>query len=470
VTSHQQPAGSEPPVGDGKTAAEPSAGDGITAAESSAGDAITTGESSAGDGKPAADRIHRTIEAVFRLESARLIGGLARLVRDVGLAEEIAQDALVAALEQWPADGVPNNPGAWLMSVGRRRAIDLIRRSRSYDSKLAEIGRELQIDGEGFEHDIDALLDDNIGDDRLRLIFVACHPVLSVPARVAMTLRLLGGLTTAEIARAYLVPEATVAQRISRAKKALSAAQVPFEVPTGDDFAARLPSVLEAVYLIFNEGYTATSGDDWTRPDLCLEAVRLARILQGLVPDEPEVHALAALLELQSSRLAARVGAYGRPVLLLDQNRGRWDPLLIRRGMAALDRVHRLHGEYGYYALQAAVAACHARATRAEDTDWPRIAELYEMLVTVAPSPIVELNRAVAVAMAHGPLAGLELLDRLRDEPALRSYHLLPSVRGDLLVRMGRSEEARAEFARAAAMTGNAAERELLLERARTGA
>jgi RNA polymerase sigma factor (sigma-70 family) len=429
----------------------------------------TGGSPSAGDGN-AADRTHRTIEAVFRLESARLIGGLARLVHDVGLAEELAQDAMVAALEQWPTGGVPDNPGAWLMSVGRRRAFDLIRRSRSYDAKLAEIGRELQIDGAGHQDDVHALLDDRIGHDQLRLIFVACHPVLSVPARVAMTLRLLGGLTTAEIARAYLAPEPTVAQRISRAKRTLTAAQVPFEVPAGEDFAARLPSVLEAVYLIFNEGYTATSGADWTRPDLCLEAVRLARILQGLVPDEPEVHALAALLELQASRLAARTGRDGRPVLLGEQNRGRWDPLLIRRGLAALDRVHRLHGAYGYYALQAAIAACHARAVRAGDTDWPRIAELYDILVTVAPSPIIELNRAVAVAMVHGPQAGLDLLDRLGDEPALRGYHLLPSVRGDLLVRLGRWPEARAEFARAATMTGNAAERELLLERARTGA
>lgn len=412
------------------------------------------------------DPARRAIEAVFRFESARLIAGLARLVRDVGLAEELAQDAMVAALEQWPREGVPANPGAWLMAVGKRRAVDLIRRSRSYDSKLAAIGREQQIDGEGYEHDIEMAMDDHIGDDLLRLIFVACHPVLAPPARVAMTLRLLGGLSTAEIARAYLVPEPTIAQRIVRAKKTLAKAGVPFEVPAGAELSDRLPSVLESVYLIFNEGYTASAGDDWARPDLCYEALRLARILVGLAPDQPEVQALAALLELQASRLPARTGPDGRPVLLLEQNRARWDPLLIHRGLSALAAAHRLGGATGYYALQAAIAACHARAARAEDTDWAEIASLYGTLVTLAPSPIIELNRAVAVGMAAGPQAGLDVLDRLLTEPALQRYHLLPSVRGDLLARLGRTAEARAEFERAAAMTSNAAERELLLGRA----
>jgi RNA polymerase sigma factor (sigma-70 family) len=405
---------------------------------------------------------NRAIEAVWRIESARVIAGLARIVRDVGLAEELAQDALVAALEQWPESGVPRNPGAWLMTIGKRRAVDHIRRNERYERKLAEIGHELEIDGEGAEPD----LDEHIEDDLLRLVFTACHPVLSTDARVALTLRVLGGLTTDEIARAFLVSESTVAQRIVRAKRALADARVPFEVPQGGELANRLASVLEVIYLIFNEGYSATAGDDWLRPAMCEEALRLGRILAELMPGEPEVHGLVALMEIQASRSAARTGPAGEPVLLLDQDRSRWDRLLINRGLAALDRAEALGGARGSYALQAAIAACHARATTAAETDWSRIAALYETLAELSPSPIVELNRAVAVGMADGPAAGLALVDELTSEPSLRSYHLLPSVRGDFLVKLDRRDEARAEFERAATMTRNARERTLLLERA----
>jgi RNA polymerase sigma factor (sigma-70 family) len=413
---------------------------------------------------------HRAIDAVWRIESARLIAGLARLVRDVGLAEELAQDALLAALEQWPESGVPDNPGAWLMATAKHRAIDQIRRNKRLEQKQMELGRDLEAKGEGFEPDIDAALDDDIGDDLLRLVFTACHPVLSTEARVALTLRLLGGLTTDEIARAFLVSEPTVAQRIVRAKRTLAKKKVPFEVPSGDELAARLSSVLEVVYLIFNEGYSATTGHDWLRPGLCEDALRLGRILAGLAPDEPEVHGLVALMEIQASRSKARVGPSGEPILLLDQNRGRWDQLLIRRGLAALDRAEKLGGEGGPYALQAAIAACHARARTADETNWERIARLYDVLAKLAESPVVELNRAVAVAMAFGPAAGLELVDALASEPSLENYHLLPSVRGDFLVKLGRFEEAHAEFERAASLTRNARERELLLERARAAA
>jgi RNA polymerase sigma factor (sigma-70 family) len=408
---------------------------------------------------------HRAIEAVWRIESARLIAGLAGLVRDVGVAEELAQDALVAALEQWPAEGVPRNPGAWLMTTAKRRAIDQIRRNETYQRKIAEVGRDMPES----VPDIAALVadDDGIGDDRLRLVFVACHPVLSAEARTALTLRLLGGLTTEEIARAFLTPEPTVAQRISRAKKTLAGAGVPFEVPHGDELAARLGSVLEVVYLIFNEGYSATAGDDWMRPALCEDAMRLGRVLARLAPREPEVHGLVALMEIQASRTAARTGPGGVPILLADQNRARWDRLLIGRGLAALDRADALAGDDpGPYHLQAAIAACHGRARRFEDTDWERIAGLYERLAKAAPSPVVELNRAVAVSMAFGPAAGLELLDRLMAVPALQGYHLLPSVRGDFLTRLGRPAEARVEFERAAALTRNERERTLLLDRA----
>jgi RNA polymerase sigma factor (sigma-70 family) len=410
---------------------------------------------------------HRVIDAVWRIESARLIAGLARVVRDVGLAEELAQDALVAALERWPESGVPENPGAWLMATAKHRAIDLLRRNKLLERKHEEIGRELEAQ-ERIAPDFDAALDDRIGDDLLRLVFTACHPVLSTEARVALTLRLLGGLTTEEIARAFLAPEPTIAQRIVRAKRTLSEARVPFEVPRGAELAARLSSVLEVVYLIFNEGYAATRGDEWVRPALCEEALRLGRVLAELTPEEPEVHGLVALMEIQASRLRARVGPAGEPVLLLDQNRARWDWLLIRRGLAALERAEKLGGALGPYALQAAIAACHARARSPEETDWERIAALYDALAQLAPSPVVELNRAVAVAMAFGPEAGLELVDALAEEPSLKAYHLLPSVRGDLLAKLGRSEEARAEFERAAALTRNARERELLLERARS--
>jgi len=413
-----------------------------------------------------ASATHRAIDAVWRIESARLIAGLARAVRDVGLAEDLAQDALVAALERWPESGVPDNPGAWLMAVAKRRAVDLLRRSTLADRKHEQLGRELEADRERAERDLDAALDDPVGDDLLRLMFTACHPVLSTEARVALTLRLLGGLTTEEIARAFLVPAATVAQRIVRAKRTLAAARVPFEVPGGAELAARLSSVLEVVYLIFNEGYAATAGDDWTRPALCEEALRLGRVLAELAPREPEVHGLVALMEIQASRLRARTGASGEPVLLLDQDRARWDQLLIRRGLAALARAEALGGALGPYALQAAIAACHARARTPDETDWARIAALYDALAELAPSPVVEVNRAVAVAMAFGPAAGLELADALISEPSLRAYHLLPAVRGDLLARLGRSGEARDEFERAASLTRNAREREVLRRRA----
>jgi RNA polymerase sigma factor (sigma-70 family) len=410
--------------------------------------------------------IHRTIDAVWRIESPRLIAGLARMLRDIGLAEELAQDALVAALERWPVAGVPDNPGAWLMATAKHRAIDRLRRQRVLERKHAQIGYELAAGQEDAASDFDAAIDDDIGDDLLRLVFTACHPVLSAEARVALTLRLLGGLSTDEIARAFLVPEATIAQRIVRAKKTLAAEQIPFEVPRGDQLAERLASVLEAIYLIFNEGYTATAGDDWMRPALCEDALRLGRILAELLPQQAEVHGLVALMEIQASRTRARVGPSGEPILLLEQRRALWDPLLIRRGLAALERAERLGGSSGNYALQAAIAACHVRARTAGETDWNRIAALYAKLAEVAPSPIVELNRAVALAMAFGPAAGLELADTLVQEPSLKDYHLLPSVRGDLLAKLGRNDEARQQFERAAALTRNARERELLLARA----
>lgn len=404
------------------------------------------------------------VEAVFRIESARIIAGVTRIVRDVGIAEELAQDALVAALEQWPESGVPERPGAWLTATAKHRAIDLVRRKETYARKLAEVGRTLEDVQPPGPDDIAG--DDDIDDDLLRLIFTACHPVLSTEARIALTLRLLGGLTTDEIARAFLVSEPTVAQRIVRAKRTLGRAGVPFEVPYGADRAARLGSVLEVIYLIFNEGYAATTGDDWLRPGLCEDALRLARVLAGLMEQEPEVHGLAALLELQASRTAARTGPDGEPVLLADQNRSRWDRLLIRRGYAALERANALGGAPGPYALQAAIAACHAHAVTYEETDWAVIATLYGLLAKAAPSPVVELNRAVAVSMAEGPEAGLALVDALAGDPALAAYHLLPSVRGDLLARLGRADEARAEFVRAAGLTRNARERALLLARA----
>jgi RNA polymerase sigma factor (sigma-70 family) len=407
------------------------------------------------------------IETVIRMESARLIAGLAHFTGDIGLAEDLAQDAVVAALEQWPADGVPRNPGAWLMTVAKRRAIDQFRRNRELEKRYAQIGRALEAEGDSVTPDFDRAFSDDIDDDLLRLIFTACHPVLTVPARTALTLRMLGGLTTAEIARAYLVPEPTIAQRIVRAKKTLAAAGVPFEVPAADRRPARLSSVLEVIYLIFNEGYSATAGDDWMRPALCAEAVRLGRVLAQLAPDEPEVHGLSALLEIQASRIEARTGPAGDPVLLLDQDRARWDRLLINRGLAALQKAEELGGERGPYALQAAIAACHARAFRNEDTDWLHIVGLYETLAEVMPSPVVELNRAVAVSMAYGPQAGLDLVDQLAGEAALKSYHLLPSVRGDLLMKLGRTEEAQSEFARAAALTSNERERRLSADRAR---
>jgi RNA polymerase sigma factor (sigma-70 family) len=409
---------------------------------------------------------HRAIDAVWRIESPRLIAGLARIVRDVGLAEDLAQDALVAALEQWPESGVPRNPGAWLMATAKHRAIDLFRRNKRLERKHEELGYELEAEREAAAPDLDAALDDDVGDDLLRLVFTACHPVLSTESRVALTLRLLGGLTTEEIARAFLVSEPTVAQRIVRAKRTLAKERVPFEVPRGAELAARLPSVLEVIYLIFNEGYSATAGDDWMRPALCEDALRLGRILAELVSQEPEVHGLVALLEIQASRSKARVGPSGEPILLLDQNRALWDQLLIRRGLAALERAEKLDGARGPYALQAAIAACHARALAPEETDWARIARLYAELAELARSPVVELNRAVAVAMAFGPEAGLELVDALAAEPSLENYHLLPSVRGDLLARLGRFDEARPEFDRAASLTRNARERKLLLERA----
>jgi RNA polymerase sigma factor (sigma-70 family) len=409
---------------------------------------------------------HKAIDAVWRIESAKLIAGLTRIVRDVGLAEDLAQDALVAALEQWPESGVPNNPGAWLMATAKHRAIDHLRRGTRLDRKHEQIALELEAEQERAVTDLDAALDDHVGDDLLRLAFIACHPVLATEARVALTLRLLGGLSTDEIARAFLVPERTIAQRIVRAKRTLADAHVPFEVPRGEAFTARLSSVLQVIYLVFNEGYSATAGDDWMRPALCEDALRLGRILAGLVPQEPEVHGLVALMEIQASRSRARVGPKGQPILLLDQDRARWDHVLVRRGLAALERVEQLGGSLGPYALQAAIAACHARAHTAEETDWARIASLYATLAQVTPSPVVELNRAVAVGMAFGPAAGLELVDALISEASLKAYHLLPSVRGDLLSKLGRYDEARVEFKRAASLTRNARERELLLERA----
>ena len=416
----------------------------------------------------AASDAHRAIDAVWRIESARLIAGLARIVRDVGLAEDLAQDALLAALEQWPGSGIPRNPGAWLMGTAKHRAIDLLRRRERLERKLELLGHELEAEEESAEPDFDAALDDDIGDDLLRLVFTACHPLLSTEARVALTLRLLGGLTTEEIACAFLVSEATVAQRIVRAKRTLAEARVPFEVPRGTELAARLSSVLEVVYLVFNEGYSATAGNDWMRPALCEEALRLGRILAELVPKEPEVHGLVGLMEIQASRVGARVGPSGEPVLLLDQDRARWDHVLIRRGLAALERAEKLGGALGPYALQAAIAACHARARTPEETDWARIAALYDALAQLAPSPVVELNRAVALAMAFGPATGLELVDTLTTEPSLNSYYLLPSVRGNLLAKLGRFDEARQEFVRAASLTRNQRERTLLLGRAAT--
>jgi len=413
-----------------------------------------------------ATETHRAIDAVWRIESPRLIAGLARIVRDVGIAEDLAQDALVAALEQWPESGVPDNPGAWLMATAKHRAIDHFRRNTRLDRKHEELGREIEAK-ELTVPDLNAALDDNIGDDLLRLVFVSCHPVLSTEARTALTLRLLGGLTTEEIARAFLVPEPTIAQRIVRAKRTLTKERVPFEVPRGAELSARLSSVLEVLYLIFNEGYSATAGDDWMRPTLCEEALRLGRVLAELAPSEPEVHGLVALMEIQASRSRARVSPSGEPILLFDQNRAHWDRLLIRRGLAALDRARNLGGERGPYTLQAAIAACHARALTPEATDWPRIVALYDELAQMTPSPIVELNRAVAVGMAAGPQAGLALVDALAEETSLENYHLLPSVRGDLLGKLGRFDEARAEFDRAASLTRNVRERELLLARSR---
>jgi RNA polymerase sigma factor (sigma-70 family) len=412
-------------------------------------------------------RAQAAIETVIRLESARLIAGLARYTGDIGLAEDLAQDAVVAALEQWPAEGVPRNPGAWLMTVAKRRAIDFFRRHSELEKKYAQIGRVLEAEGEAVTPDFDRAFSDDIDDDLLRLIFTACHPVLSVQARVALTLRLLGGLTTAEIARAYLASEPAIAQRIVRAKKTLAQANVPFEVPGPQERPARLSSVLEVIYLIFNEGYSATAGDDWMRPSLCAEAVRLGRVLAQLTPADPEVHGLVALLEIQASRIPARTDAAGEPVLLGDQDRTRWDRLLISRGLAALDKAIDLGGERAPYTLQASIAACHVRAFRASETDWARIVALYGVLAEVMPSPVVELNRAVAVSMAYGPQAGLDLVDQLAAEPALQGYHLLPSVRGDLLSKLGRGAEARAEFERAAALTRNERERLLSAGRAR---
>jgi len=410
--------------------------------------------------------VNRTIEAVWRIESAKLIAGIARIVHDVGVAEDLAQDALVAALEQWPKSGVPDNPGAWLMATAKHRAIDQLRRSTLVQRKHEQLVPELEAQQERAVPDLDAAIDDHVGDDLLRLVFISCHPVLSTEARLALTLRLLGGLTTDEIARAFLVSEPTIAQRIVRAKRTLADAQVPFEVPRGADFSARLSSVLQVIYLVFNEGYSATAGDDWMRPELCQDALRLGRILAGLVPDAPEVHGLVALMEIQASRSRARVGPSGEPVLLLDQDRARWDHVLIRRGLAALARAEQLGGAEGPYALQAAIAACHARARAGDETDWTRIAELYAALARITPSPIVDLNRAVAVSMALGPAAGLELVDKLTGDPSLKTYHLLPSVRGDLLAKLGRSDEARDEFERAATLTRNGRERDLLLRRA----
>lgn len=409
--------------------------------------------------------VHRTIDAIWRIESPKLIAGLARIVRDVGIAEELAQDAIVAALEQWPKSGVPDNPGAWLMATAKRRAIDRLRRNTVLQRKHEQLRRDLEV-RQRDEPDLDTAIDDDIGDDLLRLMFMSCHPVLSKEARVALTLRLLGGLKTEEIARAFLAPEATVAQRIVRAKRTLAEAHIPFEIPSAQERAARLASVLEVIYLIFNEGYSASSGDDWLRPALCEDALRLGRVLAELAADDPEVHGLIALMEIQASRFRARTCPTGKPILLQDQDRGRWDQLLIRRGLAALDRAEKLGAALGPYALQAEIAACHARAGTFDETDWPRIAALYDALAQIAPSPVVELNRAIAVSRAFGPNAGLEIVDALTSEPSLRDYHLLPSVRGDLLVKLGRLGDARAEFERAATLTRNEREREMLLERA----
>jgi RNA polymerase sigma factor (sigma-70 family) len=409
--------------------------------------------------------IHRTIDAVWRVESSKLIAGLMRIVRDLGVAEDLAQDALVAALEQWPEAGVPDNPGAWLMATAKHRAIDFFRRNQLLIRKHEELGRDVETRQMAMP-DFNANLDDNIGDDLLSLMFISCHPVLSTEARTALTLRLLGGLTTDEIARAFLAPEPTIAQRIVRAKRALSEAKVPFEIPRGAELVARLSSVLEVIYLIFNEGYSATAGADWIRPALCEEAIRLGRVLAELAPGEPEVHGLVALMEIQASRAKARVGPTGEPILLFDQARGKWDQLLIHRGIAALDRAEKLNARRGPYTIQAAIAACHARAHTPEETDWGRIVSLYDALAELSPSPVIELNRAVAVAMASGPAAGFELTEKLTAESSLKNYHLLPSVRGDLLTKLGRLAEARAEFKRAASLTQNARERDLLLARA----
>jgi RNA polymerase sigma factor (sigma-70 family) len=415
---------------------------------------------------PARSDVHQAIDGVWRIESARLIAGLARMTGDIGMAEDLAQDALVAALEQWPAAGIPDNPGAWLMASAKHRAIDHHRRGKMLERKHAQLGAELE-EQQNRAPDLDAAIDDHVGDDLLSLIFTACHPVLATEARVALTLRLLGGLTTDEIARAFLISRATVQQRIVRSKRTLAAARVPFEVPRGADLAARLDSVLEVIYLIFNEGYSATAGADWVRPALCEDALRLGRILAALAPGEPEVHGLVALMEIQASRIRARVGPQGEPILLLQQDRGRWDHLLIGRGLAALERAEGLGGTHGPYALQAAIAACHARARTADETDWTRIVALYDGLAQLMPSPVVELNRAVALSMAFGPSAGLEIVEMLTADPALEGYHLLPSVRGDLLFKLGRFDEARSEFERAASLTQNTRERDLLLARAR---
>jgi RNA polymerase sigma factor (sigma-70 family) len=414
------------------------------------------------------DDINRAVEAIWRIESPKVIAGVAHMVHDIGLAEELAQDAFVAALQQWPAAGIPERPGAWLMGTAKHHAIDMLRRNQNLQRKQDELARQLEVE-ELSTPDFDAAIEDDIGDDLLRLIFTACHPVLSADARVALTLRLLGGLTTDEIARAYLVPAATIQQRIVRAKRTLTEARVPFEVPAGGERSTRLASVLEVIYLVFNEGYSATAGEDLIRPALCEDALRLGRVLAELMPREPEVHGLVALMEIQASRLRTRVSPSGDPVLLLDQDRSRWDHLLIRRGLAALERAEQLGTALGPYALQAAIASCHARARTPEETDWARIAALYDALAEVAPSPVVELNRAVAVGMAFGPGAGLQLVDRLESEPSLFGYHLLPAVRGDLLARLGRSQEARIEFERAAAMTLNERDRKLLLKRAAEG-
>ena len=415
--------------------------------------------------KPQSDT-HRTIDAIWRIESPRLIAGLVRMVRDVGMAEDLAQDALLAALERWPTAGIPDNPGAWLMATAKHRAIDQLRKQSLHQRKESSISEDLESQFERSRPDLDAELDDPVGDDLLRLVFITCHPVLSTDARVALTLRLLGGLSTAEIARAFLVPEATIAQRIVRAKRSLAEARIPFEVSRGPDLAARLASVVGVIYLIFNEGYSATAGDDWIRPALCEDALRMGRILAGLAPEEPEVHALVALMEIQASRFAARLTPSGDPILLLDQNRARWDQMLIRRGLAALEKAGQLGGSLGPYALQAAIAACHARARTANETDWTRIAALYDALAQLTPSPVVELNRAVAYAMAFGPAEGLSIVNDIAAEPPLKNYHLLPSVRGDFLAKLGRFDEARVEFERAASMTQNSRERKLLLDRA----